>query len=822
MAKAFLSHSSFDKDFVEQVYAELGAAKAVYDAKTFKKNGDLTEQIRSGIEDCDTYALFLSGSAIKSRWVNAEIDLALELRMKWQVRKFLIFQLDDTKWDELPQWMGRYVVSCPPSPRQVALRLLNELQHPEAPTAKCHGRGDEERQLVESLSSSPTPPGYIYASGPRGIGRRTLLSKVYSSYYPHVSEHKIDIPVDQVDGPVDIYRRALAFSANWRASDYRRELERYISLTPGMQAQELAALLRSISIDFNQVVVINLGTSALTEEGRPQAWFTNLTKHLGGDDYPYVWFISQRFLHGSDLVNGIFYHVEPLNESWSNFLFRVLIKKYSISIPSKDEQRLIETSISGHPGLISMVAGYLRQNPRYKPNRTHNNIVKLVNEQVQQILMDLVGEDSEREKAVALFSECNVLSYSDILAIAQEWPEFESAVESLIDAGLLTSSDADYSLVSYVARAAEYLANKHRTDLAPIRKRILESFDNVEEGSFVSIKLLDARIVAHILEGTPIESYLSNLVMPSQQLKAARRKYDAQDYASSLRLAKEAYGQSTKLSDNGRREAWRLIGLSSARAGYDDEFQTFSKEYPKIKKSSQTDAIFNFGNGLRERLKGNLRSALGWYQKIDLDRYADSHAYRELAYVYCFERNFEKAYICVTKAHNLAFGNPYVLDILAMVLLDRFKTERHGVSIADIDTCLDQLRDADQREGTNFFFARSKMRDVIVNNDLNSLSELFSIRRTLPIVAKVALLSMLSLKGKDLQYNELRDELRKAMREKRNPLADIELARIDVEHHCARGQFSEAAVILRAKKMHFTARCCEELERQIPNSLRDQ
>lgn len=816
MSKVFLSHSSFDKDFVEKVYADLGAGRCAYDTRTFHKNCDLPAQIRDGLEDCDIYALFLSATSIQSKWVNAELDIALELRTRWKIRKFLVFQLDDTKWDTLPQWMGRYVISCPPSPRQVVLRLMNELDDKGADGFECHGRSEDERRIVDLLSEREVPPSYLYISGPNGIGRRTIASKVYKSFYPHISDHKIEITVDQVDDTLDIYRRALAYSANWRASDYKYELDRYVQLSPILKSRELAALLRDISTAFGQVVIINLGTAALTEEGKPQNWFSTLTKYLAPADYPYIWFISQRFLNGSDLQNGLFLSVDSMDEKWSTFLFRVLIKKYSVSIPSRDEQSRIETSISGHPGLISMVANYLKRNPQYKPNRTHNNIVKLINEQVQQILYDFVGTNADSEKAVALFAEANILSYAEIQSISKLWPEFETATEALIDAGLLVQTDSDYSLVSYIQRATETLASKHRTALAPIRKSMLADFDTLKDSSYLSVQLLDARIVSHILDGTPIAGYLSNLVMPSQQIKAAKRRYDSQDYDVSLKLAKQAYDQTEKLSENGRREAWRLIGLSAVRADLDDQFKIFTAEYPKIKKSPQTDAIFNFGNGLKERLKGNLREALSWYKKIKQDKYADSHVYRELAYIHAFERSFDEAYSCVTKAHDLAFGNPYVLDILAMVLLDRFKTERRGVAITEIDGCLDQLKAADERDGTHFYTARAKMRDVVVNNDLVSLHDLFTTRKNLPIAAKIALLSMLSLKEKDLQFNELHGELSRALREKRNPLAKIEMARVDFEHHCARRQFEQAEAILRDNRAYFTQHCCEQLERLLP------
>ncbi|WP_143133234.1 hypothetical protein [Pseudoduganella namucuonensis] len=130
---------------------------------------------------------------------------------------------------------------------------------------------------------------------------------------------------------------------------------------------------------------------------------------------------------------------------------------------------------------------------------------------------------------------------------------------------------------------------------------------------------------------------------------------------------------------------------------------------------------------------------------------------------------------------------------------------------------MDELESADAREGTNFYFARSRMRDVIINNDIISLNELFANRKNLPISAKVALLGMLSLKDKDFQYDELHSELVKSTRDRKNPLAKIEIARIDFEHLIIKQQFSEAAKILNVHRENFTEVCCEQLARQLPS-----
>lgn len=816
MSRAFLSHSSFDKDFVAKVFEVLGTGRCVFDAKTFKRNADLESQIRDGLEQCDIYVLFLSAATLKSGWVTSELDVASLLRTQWKVRSVLVFQLDDTKWDELPSWAHRYVTSCPPSPQQVALRIVDEIRTLAPEPINCVGREEDAREIIEQLSEAEVTPAYLYFSGPLGIGRRTLAMETYRTYYPNVSTAHIELSVEQVDDLIEIYRKALGFSSNWRAQDYKLESEKFIALSKDEQASVLALLLREISITFNQVVIINLGTSALTEEGRPQPWFKQLTSALETADYPYVWFLSQRFLSGTDLENGLFFAVKELDDRWSALLFKVLIQKYKVSIPSKEEQSRIETSISGHPGLILLVANYLRRNPTYKPNRTHNSIVRMVNETTKEILQGFVNGNKERARSIALFSEAGVLSYAEIQKISEGWPEFEEATSALLDASLLTRlGAAEYSLVSYVQRAAEQYGNDYKLTLSDARKALLGELEAIEGGSFVPVQLLNSKIVEHILDDKPITGYFSSLILPSQQLRAAKRRYDAQEYSASLKLAHNAYDQKDKLSSNGILEAWRLIGLSGIRSQNVAAFDYFSAEYPKLGGTEHTKAIFSFGNGLKYRLGGDLRRALEWFQRVP-PRYADAHVYRELAYVYAFERSFDDAQNCIRKALELSLGNPYILDIQAMVLLEQYRTERRASALQALEGCLDELELADKRGGTSFSNVRLKMKEVIVDNDLASLQDLFTSRSKLPIAAKVALLSMLSAKSKEVQFNELHAELKKAQKDRPNRLVEIEVARIEIEHKCNLNQFSESRIILERYKNALTAKAVEDLERLFP------
>ena len=779
MSRAFLSHSSLDKDFVREVYASLGAAKAVYDAVTFRRNSDLVEQIEKGIDGADVYVLFSSRAALDSKWVKSEIDLAHEMKIRCNIRSFLIFQLDDTPWSELPSWMSRYVVSCPPSPEQAALRILDELNTDRRVSSRCIGREDEVRLIATEVLEREQAPTFLYLSGPIGIGRRTLADEVFKQIYPDIASHKIRVTVDSFDDIQAIHRKLLKFSSNWRARELFDETERFSSLSPQDQLVDLALLIEKVSVTFRQIVMFDVGSTVLDDDGRPLPWFSALLDVLPQADYPYLWVISKRFLSDRHFENGIFHALQPLDEINSRYLFKLLLNEFGITFPSSVEKENIEQSIIGHPGLINKVVNYLRINPAYKPNKTHNRVVKLIAEQVEAILRDFISRNPGFDKAVALFAETGIMSYEDVRLISSNWPEFERAVEALMDAGMVIGESGEYFLASYIQRIARDLPANNAPEIKEARKALFSHIENIGEEDFVPLSVLDSRIVEMIASGKNVSGFIRNLIMPSQQLKAARRCYDREKYSDALRLAKDCFEQSIKLSDRGKLEAWRLIGLSAIRIPDDQGFEYFESNLTKLPAGKARDAIHEFARGFRARFEGDLRRARASFRNIERAGSADYHVYRELAYIFTFEGAYEDALLAVEKGLKLAPDNVFVLDMKAFALLEKYKKSRNPQVLRDIDDCLEKLRIAEVSTGTRFYIVRASTREVVVTKDATSLTAAFKDRAGLPVMARVSLLALLSFQDKKDQYVTLLNELGKTRRT--NKLADIEIARIEIE-----------------------------------------
>ena len=568
--------------------------------------------------------------------------------------------------------------------------------------------------------------------------------------------------------------------------------------------------METVSVSFRQIVVLDVGSSILDEDGRPLSWFSSLLDILSIADYPYVWIVSQRFMNGQKFPSGIFHAVQPLSDANSKYLFKLLMNEFSIAFPNVIEKDSIEQSVIGHPGLIHKVSNYLRVNPSYKPNKTHNGIVKLIAEQVESILKDFVLRNPSCEEVVAFFGETGILSYEDIEHISLQWPDFDKSIGALIDAGIVVSENGEYYLANYLQRVARDFPANNSDRILSARKLLFSRIESIGEEDFIPTSVLDSRIVEIIASGGAVKGYVKNLVMPSQQLKAARRCYDREDYEGALRLAKDCFEQSFKLSDKGKLEAWRLLGLSAIRRNDAESFTYFESNFRALPSGKQRDAIYAFARGFRSRYEGDLRNARMYFREIDSAGSADSHVYRELAYIYTFEGSFDEALSVVEKGLKLAPENVYMLDMKAFAMLEKYKKGRDNRVLSDIDECLDALRAADERSGTNFYVVRASTRDVIAKKEISSLSDVYRARAGLPVMARVSLLGLLSFQGKDDQFKSLLAELGKTRRS--NKLADIEIARIEIEHSAASGDIQAASSLLRRFGKRFTEQCELDLQ----------
>lgn len=814
--KAFLSHNFSDKDFVKLVYDNLTATHAVFDEKTFPSNSYLVDEIRSSMLDCDVFVLFLSKPALDSKWVDGEINLAKELSFVRSIKKIMVFLLDDTKWSDLPESFQQYRAESIPNPMQISIIIKNELiALSENKVGECYGRDDDVRKIINHLIMMDDKPKFIFLSGPDGIGRKTLAKEVYRQLYRLVSGF-IELEIDEFADLDSVHASLIKYTSNWRAREYLDERERFEKMSEPNKLIKLGGMIDDICIPGKQALFVDISNISLNNDAEPSHFLTSFISCLNKNSWPHVIFISRRYIDLDVLDDGYSYQIYPLSEENSIYLFRMLMNLYEVNIP-KQERSIIEQSVIGHPGLINMVATYLKTNPNYKINKTHGTIVSKVRIEVSRLIQDFVRDDKELEKILGFFGLAEIISFIEAQEIGANWEGFDIGVSRLIDSGFLLYQKNDYRLSSYLQNEAQKYSKIYRSELLPKISSLLDKYRNVDDDTYVSIDILDARIVSHLTTNEPLPDYLQNFLMPIQLIKAAKRRYNERDYSDSLKLAKDAYELRTKLSTEGIIETWRIIGLSSARTGSEEQFSFFKDQYSKIPNNYKKDIIFNFVNGFKCRLNGRLKGALSYLMKIESKRDIDAHVYREIATIYSFDERFEEAIDYADKALSIDVDNPFILDIKAWALLSLYRKERATTLIGEIEECLDKLKIADERKDTTFFHVREKMKDVLVDNQNVNLLDSLSKNSRLNIQLKISLLEIFSAKGRDYQYAELLKDIQAIIKQRKdNKIIEVNLAKVKIKHAISQSDFLGAEELLDRWRGWFT----DYLENSLSDEIR--
>ena len=138
MNKAFLSHSSAQKDFVRKVADILGPSRCVFDEYCFETGEKILDEILRTLSSSDLFVLFLSNEALNSEWVQREILNADSLFKSNKIKQIFPILIDRSinpvTDGRIPDWMKEYLLKYVPSPSIAINKKTNRLRQLEMET----------------------------------------------------------------------------------------------------------------------------------------------------------------------------------------------------------------------------------------------------------------------------------------------------------------------------------------------------------------------------------------------------------------------------------------------------------------------------------------------------------------------------------------------------------------------------------------------------------------------------------------------------------------------------------------------------------------
>ncbi|MBU1087162.1 MAG: toll/interleukin-1 receptor domain-containing protein [Candidatus Omnitrophica bacterium] len=610
MPKAFLSHSSKDKGFVEFVAKQLHQINCIYDKETFEEGMKTFEEIEKGLGQSDVFVVFLSESSLTSGWVKAEMDKAYVAQGEGVLKRIYPIIIDSSVLhsdERIPLWMRtEYNLQYVGRPTVAARRITQRLRevswefHPRLKEREniFVGRNNLINLFEERVDDvDALIPVCFIAGGFKKIGRSSLLlhclkkANLVSAYYrPPVI--KLSSHESLEDFIYKIYD--LGFSVR-------------VDLTQLMHKQikekiEIALKLIRDLQGAKEVLFIQDDGGIVTPDRIICTWFTDILLEMKKDNIV-TFAISSMFrmhkykLHNLDHIFVV--DVPELQKKERQGLLKRYVEFEELNLTT-DDMNFIAGLLNGYPEQVFYSVDLIKDIGISEVKANSHLIIDFTIEKVAHVLTKYENNDMAL-KFLYLLSRFEFISYDLIFEIVGETTVYKELLRDFFASAVceFLGANREYIRVNdaikdYISRIRVALAPEHSEKLEEHHEMFLKKYKSEE----IEISDFMYSMQTALLSGDKIDK---DYVIPSHYLNAMIKQYNSKAYKEVVQLA-DAILQNVEYMDAYiEKEIRYFLGLSLARLR-DPRFKT---EVQKIE-GPQHDFLFGF----YYRLKGNNAKAI--------------------------------------------------------------------------------------------------------------------------------------------------------------------------------------------------------------------
>ena len=708
--RAFLSHSSKDKGFVEAVAGLLKPGTFELDSTTFDAGLLNSQVITEALKRSDLFCLFLSADSVQSSFVTFETLLGLEFFARGEINRFLAVCLDDEAFQKASESVKLFsIVRRVPSVEAAAWLIQGALVSAASSDARLFhpfiGREDALKELEEQVIDPGRPAQKaLYVSGNFGTGRRTLVRKFFQNQYPQVGSAFPAVKVEEFDGLDEIYRKAIsAIRPNITARELTTRLSAFGSANANEKARQIASLFNSLLSFKESIFLLDVG-GILDDSGAFHPETDAIIDHLGDRPHPPISIISPRMVPRRARRDDIAYcAMKSLTRDEAVRLTQRLLRDNGVSATGAQISEVVELS-DKHPYNFYRILEEIDDRGISNFLASPKDFVDWKHRQSSEYIERLELDDSE----LTLLGLLKILPTLDFEAMVDasgvNANEAADALLRLSQLHLVEHSGDEFSVSPPIRIAVERDKRislpepKRREALAKLAESLALRLD---EGT-ASIALVDSAVLSAIQSGK--ETYATVFLLPSHHVWLAKRHYDQKHYQESIRLAKEALKSNGRLSKSALVAACRFMCLSSARLGDTATFDIGIRRLVDAAEDNWSKSNVAFLRGFNERMRGHQPAAETHFREAYELSPGNYSTARELAAICLARGNLLEAEQFAREAHAISSSNAYVLDILIAVL-----TRKHGRKVkenADIRELMGVLKRVDDEGGKSFYPTR--------------------------------------------------------------------------------------------------------------------
>ena len=524
--RAFLSHSSLDKDLVIAIHEELGREATWIDRAEIEWGDQFVERIEEGVERASDFVLFWSESSARSEWIRFELNMAFIRKMEGQAIRIRIVKLDKTELPLRLKHLHYIDVSDVSDPLEIIVKnLRNLLEEPVSGVRHRFLNRNEELDRIESAIDDPDSY-LIVLRGFLGIGKTSLAQEAIRRFFS--GSETVLVNVSSGTGPIELALRLSAEGGN-------KELP--VGLTAEEARTEIQLGIERIANEGRFIVFSNV-QHWLNEEARPVEPLITILDALSRipsmRNRPALMTTTRGVRLPAHHFKGVVsvnidglaaQHIATLTRIWFELI-------QGRQLPHEDSMELAP-QLHGHPIAAKLAAGLVAQYGVKHLLDYPNELISLRRDLASMLIREIKISDSSIRllEALALL-EVPVPAVVLNAGIGLGDESFQNAVADATQSGLVESRDglALHPLLQDYYWRTHLHREDYKTGAERLGRAVWQYATNLDKTSVEFNVLLPATVRLYALAGQLDEALKLRSDLLGELAQAAITHYDRRNY----------------------------------------------------------------------------------------------------------------------------------------------------------------------------------------------------------------------------------------------------------------------------------------------------
>lgn len=547
MIKAFISHSSEQKQFVLDLVETLGRDYCIVDCYNFSSAYQTINEIYDKIDKSTVFVLLLSKASLSSKWVKEEIRYVREKLEPGCLERFWPFIIDENlSIEECPEWMRKD--KCFNLKKYKSYKILAhdiEQKFRRIIWSKNPKRKQLETLMVgrnkdidnfENIYQSARGMNLrsLVISGRDGVGKDMFISKCLDKIGGYDAESTpFCINLGNKEG---VENFIIQLNLITRTYD-EKQLMTVLGGSTSEKTSSAANLVNEL-LNTNSVLSINDDLSCVLPNRKLADWLIDLVEKSDMANKLGLFIKSHKILDSfSEIEHPFFGHINlnPLDSKDRLKLFYSLLRIYNLTDISEEDVKWFVGKLLLSPSQLVKAVEALSCKPLALVKKDIDTLISWGDTQINP-MVEHFFQDEESKHLLIILSKLDFVSYEILENIFEERIiEVMEKMNEMIDFGIVSvfgPQEQFFRLDHYLSDYIKRCHIKLPRDLDNLLNEVLEekiASSNITED--VSVYLYDKKKQILSGKGKP-----EDFLIPSVVVTSVMEIYNNQDYKQVIKL----------------------------------------------------------------------------------------------------------------------------------------------------------------------------------------------------------------------------------------------------------------------------------------------